>query len=191
MFIITMSGGIRLRFADFLRVRRYPFLVPAIIAGQWAAAILVAGLVGKVLNLSYSLAGGALLVAAAPVAALSNYYARGCATGHLALAVTVTAISTVLAIALTPLAASAGFALFLGSAATVDLPLLKIAQQTVLRAGAAAARRHGDQAARAGVVAALAARVVCRCSVSPHRWRSSCSSSSRSSAPSASNGRCC
>ena len=130
IFIMTIVG-MDLRFTDFLRVRRYPLLVPAIIAGQWAAAILVAGLVGKLLELSYSLAGGALLVAAAPVAALSNYYAQ-LANGHLALAVTVTAISTVLAIVLTPLAASAGFALFLGSAATVDLPLLKIAQQTVV-----------------------------------------------------------
>lgn len=130
MFIMAIVG-MDLRFADFLRVRRYPLLVPAIIAGQWAAAILVAGLVGKVLTLPYSVAGGALLVAAAPVAALSNYYAQ-LANGHLALAVTVTAISTVLAIVLTPLAASAGFALFLDSAATVDLPLLKIAQQTVV-----------------------------------------------------------
>lgn len=130
IFIMTIVG-MDLRFADFLRVRRYPLLVPAIIAGQWAAAILVAGLVGKLLELSYSLAGGALLVAAAPVAALSNYYAQ-LANGHLALAVTVTAISTVLAVALTPLAASAGFALFLGSSANIDLPLLKITQQAVV-----------------------------------------------------------
>ena len=130
VFIMTIVG-MDLRFADFLRVRRYPLLVPAIIAGQWAAATFVAGLVGKLLDLPYNLAGGALLVAAAPVAALSNYYAQ-LANGHLALAVTVTAISTVLSIALTPLAASAGFAIFLGSAATIDLPLLKIAQQTVV-----------------------------------------------------------
>ncbi len=130
IFIMTIVG-MDLRFADFLRVRRYPLLVPAIIAGQWAAAILVAGLVGKLLELSYSLAGGALLVAAAPVAALSNYYAQ-LANGYLALAVTVTAISTVLAVALTPLAASAGFALFLGSSANIDLPLLKITQQAVV-----------------------------------------------------------
>ncbi|HQR11819.1 MAG TPA: hypothetical protein PLW68_10860 [Casimicrobiaceae bacterium] len=130
IFIMTMVG-MDLRYEDFLRVRRYPLLVPTIIVGQWAAATLVAGLVGKLLELSYALAGGALLVAAAPVAALSNYYAQ-LSNGHLALAVTVTAISTVVAIALTPLTASAGFALFMGSATTVDLPLLRIAQQTIV-----------------------------------------------------------
>ena len=130
VFIMTIVG-MDLHFADFRRVRRYPLLVPAIVVAQWLAAILVAGLVGKLMDLSYSLAGGALLVAAAPVAALSNYYAQ-LANGHLALAVTVTAISTVLAVVLTPLAVAAGFALFLDSGATVDLPLRKMAQQTVL-----------------------------------------------------------
>lgn len=130
IFIMTIVG-MDLRLADFLRVRRYPVLVPAIVVGQWLAAMLVAGLVGRLLELPYAVAGGALLVAAAPVAALTNYYTQ-MARGHLALAVTITAISTVLAVVATPLVASAGFTLFLGSAARFELPVLKILQQTVL-----------------------------------------------------------
>ena len=129
--LIMTIVGMDLRFEDFLRVRRYPVLVPAIVVGHWLAAMLVAGLVGKMLDLPYAVAGGALLVAAAPVAPLSNYYTQ-MARGHLALAVTVTAISTVLAVLATPLIASAGFALFLGNAAKFDLPVVKIVQQTVV-----------------------------------------------------------
>jgi predicted Na+-dependent transporter len=54
--------GMDLRFTDFLRVRRYPLLVPATIVSRWVAAILVAVLVGRLLELPQAVAGGVLLL---------------------------------------------------------------------------------------------------------------------------------
>jgi BASS family bile acid:Na+ symporter len=129
VFIMVLVG-MELRREDFLRVREYPVLVPGIVIGQWIALTIVAGLVGRLLGLPHVVAGGVLLLAAAPVATLSNFYAH-LARGHLALAVTVTAVSTVLAVVATPLVAAVGFRLFLGEAAAFDLPIVKMAQQTV------------------------------------------------------------
>jgi BASS family bile acid:Na+ symporter len=130
VFIMTVVG-LDLRLADFLRVREYPVLVPGIVVGQWIALMLVAGLVGRLLDLPHAIAAGALLLAAAPVAALSNYYTQ-LARGHLALAVTVTAVSTALAPLATPLVASLGFRWFMGAASAFELPPAKVVQQTVV-----------------------------------------------------------
>jgi len=131
VIFIMVVVGTDLRFADFLRIRRYPVLVPSIVIGQWILLTLAAGLVGWLLNLPPTVAGGALLFAAAPVAALSGYYAK-LADGHLALAITVAAISNVLAVVATPVVASVGFRWFLHADAAFDLPIAKVAQQTVL-----------------------------------------------------------
>jgi len=130
VFIMTLVG-LNLRPEDFLRVRRYPVLVPGIVVGQWIVLIIVAGLLGRFLGLPSAVASGALMFAAAPIAALSNYYTQ-LARGSLALAVTLAAVSNALAAVLTPLAATIGFGLFLGESATIDLPFIKVAQQTVL-----------------------------------------------------------
>lgn len=126
--LVMTIVGMDLRAADFLRVRRHPVLVPAIVIGQWTALTLVAGLVGWLLDMPQAVAGGALLVAAAPVATLSNYYTQ-LARGHLALAVTVTAVSNALAPLATPLVAAAGFGLFLDESADFALPLATVARQ--------------------------------------------------------------
>ena len=60
--LIMTIVGMDLRFTDFLRVRRYPLLVPATIVSQWVAAILVAVLVGRLLELPQAVAGGVLLL---------------------------------------------------------------------------------------------------------------------------------
>ena len=130
IFIMTVLGT-ELVVADFVRLREYPLLVPVIVIGQWLAVTLVAGLLGVVLHLSNAIAGGALLVAAAPIAALSNFYTQ-LARGHLALAITLTAFSNVLAIVATPLVADIGFRVFLGKAAAFDLSVLQVAKQTML-----------------------------------------------------------
>lgn len=130
VFIMTIVG-MDLRFEDFLRIRRYPLLVPCVVIGQWIVLTLVAGLAGRALGLPDVVIGGALLVAAAPVAALSGYYTQ-LAGGHLALAVTVAGVSNVLAVAMTPLVATLGFRWFLDVSAAFELPLHKVAQQTIV-----------------------------------------------------------
>jgi BASS family bile acid:Na+ symporter len=152
VFIMTVVGT-ELRFADFRRMRRYPVLVPAIVVGQWLLLTVVAGAIGRLLDLPPAVTAGALLVAAAPVAALSGYYTQ-VAGGHLALAVTVAALSNALAVVATPLAATLGFRGFLQAGAAFDLPLAKVAQQTVfglllpLVAGMLIRRRAPDRIAR-------------------------------------------
>lgn len=131
VILIMTIVGTDLRFTDFLRMRRYPVLVPTIVFGQWMLLVLVAGLVGWVLTLPPTIAGGAILFAAAPVAALSGYYAK-LAGGDLALAVTIAAFSNLLATLITPIAASFGFWWFLGNEQAMALPLLKVAQQTLI-----------------------------------------------------------
>lgn len=131
VIFVMVIVGTDLRFADFQRVRRYPILVPGIVIGQWVLLTVVAGSAGYLLDLPPTITGGAILFAAAPVAALSGYYTQ-LANGHLALAVTVAAISNLLAAIFTPLAASVGFWYFLGSNGAMELPVLKIALQTVI-----------------------------------------------------------
>ena len=126
---IMVIVGTDIRFEDFLRMRRYPLLVPAIVTIQWVLLTLVAGLAGRALDLPPEVVGGVLLVAAAPVAGMSIYYTQ-LAGGHLALAVTIAAVSNVLAVAITPTAASLGFRWFLQANAEAALPILKVAQQT-------------------------------------------------------------
>jgi bile acid:Na+ symporter, BASS family len=122
--------GMEIRPADFRRVRRYPTLIPAIVIGHWLLLMTAAALIGKLPGLPNAVAGGMLLIAAAPVAALSNYYAQ-LAHGQLALAVTVTAVSNALAVVATPLVATVGFRLFLGEAVAFELPFANVVQQSV------------------------------------------------------------
>lgn len=129
--LVMTIVGMDLRWADFRRVRQYPVLVPVVVVGQWVVLTAVAGLLARLLDLPDAVAGGALLVAAAPVATLSNYYAQ-LARGHLALAVTVTAVSNAFAAVATPLVASLGFAVFLNTSAAFDLPLATVARQMLI-----------------------------------------------------------
>jgi BASS family bile acid:Na+ symporter len=128
---VMLIVGTDLRIADFQRVRRYPVLVPGIVCGQWVLLIGVAGLVGRLLDLPPGMTGGAILLAAAPVAAMSGFYTQ-LAGGHLALAVTVAAVSNLLAPIFTPVAASLGFWLFLDSDKAMELPILRVALQSLL-----------------------------------------------------------
>jgi len=126
---IMLIVGTDIRFEDFRRMRQYPLLVPSIVIGQWVLLTLVAGLAGRALDLPPEIVGGVLLVAAAPAAGMSVYYTQ-LAGGHLALAVTIAAVSNVLAAAVTPFVASIGFRWFLQADAGTGLPFLKVAQQT-------------------------------------------------------------
>jgi bile acid:Na+ symporter, BASS family len=129
IFVMTICG-MNVRYEDFSDLRRYPVRIPLIVIGHWIALTAVAGVVGRILHSPPAVAAGMLLVAAAPVATLSNYYTQ-LARGNLALAVAVTAVSNVVAVVATPLVASTGFQVFLGEAAAFDLPLARVAQQTL------------------------------------------------------------
>ncbi|HZP88356.1 MAG TPA: bile acid:sodium symporter, partial [Burkholderiales bacterium] len=77
-----------------------------------------------------AIAGGLLLTAAAPQATISNYYCL-LARADIALAVTLTAVSSLLALVSTPLVAGIGFAVLLDTQAGFGLPAGKVMQQVV------------------------------------------------------------
>ncbi len=131
VFLVMAAVGIDLRFQDFQRVRDHPRLVPGVVIGHWVALLITSGLISRSLALPDEVTGGVLLVAAAPAAALSCFYAQ-LAAGDLALATTLAAVSNALAFLATPLVATVGFHLFLGSSGQFDLPLASIAQQTLV-----------------------------------------------------------
>jgi BASS family bile acid:Na+ symporter len=101
------------------------------LTGQWLLPPAVAVLLVKVLQLPAVLAMGLILAAAAPPGAMSNYYAL-LARSRVALAVTLTAISSLAAAICTPLAASIAHWVALRESAAFTLPAAKMLQQTVI-----------------------------------------------------------
>jgi BASS family bile acid:Na+ symporter len=130
IFVMTVVG-LELRAADFFRLRRYPVVLPALVLGQWALLAGLAVLLARWSAVPRPAACGLLLLAAAPVAPIANYYAQ-LARASVALAVTTTALSSVLAAVVTPIVATLGFRLALGEQAAFTLPLVRVAQQTVI-----------------------------------------------------------
>ena len=130
VFLMMVTVGMDLRFREFQRVRDHPRLVPGVVIGHWVALLIVGGFLGRSLALPDEVTGGVLLVAAAPAAALSCFYAQ-LAAGDLALATTLAAVSNALAFIATPLVATVGFHIFMGSSSQFNLPLISVAQQTL------------------------------------------------------------
>jgi BASS family bile acid:Na+ symporter len=131
LVILAMTiVGLELTPADLRRVLHYPVQVAACLVGQVLVLPLIAAAVILLLHLEPAVAGGLILAAAAPQAMTSNYY---CLLGHanLALSVTLTAASSVLALASTPLVAGLAFSLLLDQQAGFALPPAKVMQQVV------------------------------------------------------------
>jgi BASS family bile acid:Na+ symporter len=120
--------GLELTTADFRRVLHYPVQVAAAVLGQLALLPLIgAGLI-VLLRPDATIAGGLILVAAAPQAIVSNYFCL-LARADVALSVTLTAISTLLAIASTPLIAGWAFGLLMAPQAGFLLPAASVVKQ--------------------------------------------------------------
>jgi BASS family bile acid:Na+ symporter len=122
--------GLELTTADFRRVMHYPVQVAAALLGQVALLPLIgAGLI-VLLRPDATIAGGLILVAAAPQAIVSNYFCL-LARADVALSVTLTAISTLLAVASTPLVAGWAFGLLMEPQAGFVLPAASVVKQVV------------------------------------------------------------
>lgn len=120
--------GLELTVADLKRVMHYPTHVAVAVGGQALALPLIgAGLIA-LLNPAPAVAGGLILVSVAPQATAANYF---CLIGraNLALSVTVTGISSLLALATTPLAARLLFDLLLDRPVGFDLPYGPVMRQ--------------------------------------------------------------
>ncbi len=131
LIIIAMTVvGLELTIADLRRVMHYPTHVAAALFGQVLALPIVAAALIVMLRPEPVIAGGLILAAAAPQAISSNYFCL-LARADIALSVTLTAVSSVLAVVSTPLVATLGFKLLPEQDAGFALPADDVAQQVV------------------------------------------------------------
>lgn len=132
LLIILMMAivGLELTVADLRRVLHYPLHVAVALLGQVILLPLVAGALILILAPNHLIAGGLILAAAAPQAISSNYFCL-LAKADIALSVTLTAVSSALAVVSTPLIASLGFRLLLEQDAGLVLPARDVAAQVV------------------------------------------------------------
>jgi len=137
--------GLELTVQDLTRVLHYPLEVAAGLFGQVVALPLIAAALILVLQPEPAVAGGLILAAAAPQAMTSNYYCL-LGRGNVALSVTLTAASSVLALASTPLVSDLAFGMLLERDASFALPAGKVMQQVLtgllLPVGAGMLVRH-------------------------------------------------
>lgn len=122
--------GLELTLADLRRVLHYPAQVAACLIGQVLLLPLVAAALIWLVHPVPEVAGGLILVAAAPQAIASNLFCL-LARADIALSVTLTATSTLLAVVSTPLVANWAFDLLLGPQDALTLPALRVMQQVV------------------------------------------------------------
>jgi len=131
LIMLTMTiVGLELTVADLRRVMHYPMHVAAALIGQTFILPLIAAALILTLRPEPVIAGGLILAAAAPQAISSNYFCL-LARADIALSVTLTAVSSALAVAMTPLIAALGFSLLLRQDTGFTLPAAKVAQQVV------------------------------------------------------------
>jgi BASS family bile acid:Na+ symporter len=129
LIILAMTiVGLELTPADFRRVLHYPTQVAACLLGQLVLLPLVGAALILLLHPDPAIAGGLILVAAAPQAIISNYFCL-LARADIALSVTLTAISSLLATASTPLVAGWAFDVLMEPQAGFALPAAKVVQQ--------------------------------------------------------------
>jgi BASS family bile acid:Na+ symporter len=130
--LIMLGMGLTLTLEDFTRVVRYPLWVLCGVGLQFSVMPLCGWLLGYAFGLPDPLAVGLVLVACCPGGTASNVIAY-LARANVALSVTLTAISTMTAVAMTPLLTSAlagerlevdAWALFVGTAQVVLLPVV-------------------------------------------------------------------
>jgi BASS family bile acid:Na+ symporter len=129
--VAMTAVGLELTLADFRRVLRFPRAVMATIACQLVVLPAVAWLTAELLQADSRLAASLMLVAASPIATSANYYAL-LGRGDVALSVTLTAMSNLVALFATPLVVAAAFDWLLQDQANTSLPIAPAARQLLL-----------------------------------------------------------
>jgi BASS family bile acid:Na+ symporter len=129
LIIVAMTVvGLELTVADLLRVLHFPMHVAAALLAQMLMLPLLAAALILALHPAPAVAGGLILAAAAPQAISSNYFCL-LARADIALSVTLTAVSSALAVISTPLIAGLMFGLLLEQEAGFALPVLAVMHQ--------------------------------------------------------------
>ncbi len=122
--------GLEVTPPDLSRVLNYPVQVAVALVCQVLVLPLIAAALILLLRPAPAIAGGLILAAAAPQAMSSNYFCL-LARADIALSVTLTVASSVVAVASTPLVARLAFDLLLEQQASLVLPVGKVMQQVV------------------------------------------------------------
>jgi BASS family bile acid:Na+ symporter len=120
--------GLELTVADLRRVLHYPLQVAAALLGQLLVLPLLAAALILIIHPQPAVAGGLILAAAAPQAISSNFFCL-LARADIALSVTLTAVSSALAVFSTPLIAGLMFGLLLEQGAGFTLPVVAVMWQ--------------------------------------------------------------
>jgi len=131
VFVLMTIVGTDLTPNDFRRVGRYPRMVATATLAQLVLLPAASAAVILVFRPEPLLTAGLVLLAACPPGAAANIYTY-LAGANLALSVTLTAVSSLLAVATLPLIASTGLKLLLTDAQRVEVPILVVAEQLVL-----------------------------------------------------------
>ena len=132
LIILMMSVvGLELTADDFRRVRQFPKIVLAGSAGQLLLLPTIGIVVAWALEPTSTIIAGIILVTACPGGAISNYYVY-MARANVALSVTLTAISTLMAFISLPMVVTAGFWLLLKEGDRIDVPVALMIGQLFL-----------------------------------------------------------
>lgn len=138
LFAVMLGMGLGLTWQDFTRVWVYPKSVAVGLAAQLVMLPLLGFAVASVLPLSPELAVGVMIVAACPGGPTSNLITY-LAKGHVALSITLTAMSSLITVLTIPLVVNWSMGRFLGESTSLQLPfvatVIQIAVITVLPVG--------------------------------------------------------
>ena len=129
--IVMFGLGLSLQVADFVRVLRFP---RAVVIGLFVQTIVLVGiafLITQLFNLPPILAVGLMLLASSPGGAMANVFSH-LARGDVALNITMTAISSVLALAWMPLVMNWSLEYFIGAGQYIPPPTRKIVEVGVV-----------------------------------------------------------
>ena len=124
MFVV----GLELSLEDFRRIQGYPKPVLVGTAGQLIILPLIAAVLAFILDPPRHIVAGMVLVAACPAGAISNYYVY-LARANVALSVTLTAVTTVLAFVTLPVLTALGFKLLLDQQEAIPVPVSDMMSQ--------------------------------------------------------------
>lgn len=131
VWLLMLVVGLELTLGDLRRVLRYPRAVTVATLGQLLLLPACAALLIWVQEPKPWVVAGLVLLAASPGGAISNLYAY-LGRGNVALSVTLTALSTLLALGTMPALTAAGLALFLEASHPVPAPVGRMVGQLAL-----------------------------------------------------------
>jgi bile acid:Na+ symporter, BASS family len=128
LFVVMLGMGLGLTLDDFKRILVVPKLVLVGLIAQLVMLPMVGFLLAHLFPLSPPLAVGVMILAACPGGPTSNLMTY-LAQGNVALSITLTALSSLIAVVTIPLVVNLAAQTFLGEAVTLQLPFLATVMQ--------------------------------------------------------------